>query len=135
MGNLIPPLGYRSRYPAQSKARNNMFASEFSIADIERVGPVIESLLESGKLTADERSAVDLCGRAAADLAMIRHSEAAVKFYAREDVESRTANSTAEWLSLHADAEPGTVTAIAGRIHVAYYDRDGGLQLTPVRDL
>lgn len=40
-----------------------MFARDFSMTDLERIGPVIESLLVSGKLTDEERDAVDLCGR------------------------------------------------------------------------
>ena len=45
-----------------------MFTSEFSVEDIGRVGPVIESLLESDKLSPEEHSAVELCGRAALSL-------------------------------------------------------------------
>lgn len=112
-----------------------MFAPDFSIADLERIGPVIESLLDSGKLNAEEHSVVDLCCRAATDLASIRHSEIATRFYSRPDIETQFANSIAAWLAEHSDAEPGTVTSIAGRMHVASTGRDGTLQLTPLLDL
>lgn len=112
-----------------------MFAPDFSIADLERVAPVIESLLDSGKLTDDEHAVVDLCGRAATDLASIRHSEVAIRFYSRPDVESQSANSVASWLSQHPDAEPGTIASIVGRLHVASMGRDNKLQLTPLVDL
>ncbi len=109
-----------------------MFAPEFSVADLERIGPVIESLLGSGKLTDEERVVVDLCCRAAADLASIRNTEVAIRFYARPDIETQTASSISAWLSEHSNAEPGTLTSIAGRMHVASIGRDGTLQLTPV---
>ena len=109
-----------------------MFAPNFSNTDLERVGPIIESLLDSGKLTDEERYAVDLCGRAATDLALIKHSEVAIRFYGRPDIESQTADSVAAWLSEHPDAEPGTVTSVAGRMHVASIGSDGKLQLSPL---
>ncbi len=56
-------------------------------------------------------------------------------FIARPDIETQSANSIAAWLSEHSNAEPGTVTSIAGRMHVASIGRDGTLQLTPVLDL
>ncbi len=109
--------------------------TDFSVSDLDRIGPVIESLLDSGKLTDEEHSAVELCGRAATDLASIRHSEEAIRFYTRPDVETQAAHSVAAWLSEHPDAEPGTVTPIAGRMHVASIGRDGNLQLTPILEL
>ena len=112
-----------------------MFAENFSIKDLERLGPIVERLLQSGKLTDDEKWAVDQSCRAATDLAHIRHSEIAKAFYARPDIEERCANSVKEWLMNNIDAKPGTVTAICGRIHVASYDRDGNLGLYPVLDL
>ena len=114
---------------------DSMLAPDFSIADLERVGPVIENLLDSGKLTEEEHCVVDLCGRAATDLVSIRHYEVAIRFYARPDIEKQSADTIAAWLSVNSDAEPGTVTLIAGRMHVAYICRDGTLQLTPVLDL
>lgn len=112
-----------------------VFAREISISDMERLGPVIEQLLDSGKLTEDERWAVDLAARAAADLALTRHSETAVKFYDRSEMQKRLADSVSTWLAANANAEPGTVTTIAGRIHVASIDRNGRLQLLPLREL
>ena len=112
-----------------------MFTSEFSVEDIRRVGPVIESLLESDKLSPEEHSAVELCGRAAADLALIRHSEVAKQFYERTDIKAQSELSTEEWLRNHPDAEPGTITAIAGRMHVVSVGRDGKIQLTRILDM
>jgi len=112
-----------------------MFAPDYSHDDVTRVGPIIESLLHSGRLTDDEHAAVDLCCRAAADLASIRHSETATKFYARPDIQSRSADTVDAWLHDHGDAEPGTVTSIMGRMHVASIGRDGILLLTPILDL
>ena len=112
-----------------------MFAPEFSISDTERIGPIIESLLNSEKLNADEHAAVDLCCRAAFDLATIRHSEIAKQFYARADIMEKSTVSISEWLADNPDAAPGTMTGIAGRMHVASVGRDGKLQLTPVLEL
>jgi len=63
-----------------------MLAPDFSIADVESIGPVIESLLNLEKLNAKERAAVDICARAAFDLANIRHTEIAQQFYSRIDI-------------------------------------------------
>lgn len=112
-----------------------MFAKDFSIQDLERLGIIVERLLQSEKLTDDEKWAVEQSCRAAADLAYIRHSEIAKKFYERPNMEERCASSINEWLTNHLDAKPGTVTAICGRMHVASFDRDGNLGLYPVWDL
>ena len=109
-----------------------MFAKDFSISDLERLGPIIEQLLESGKLTDEEKWAVDISCRAATDLASIRHSEVAQEFYSRPDVQDKTEMTTATWLAEHPDAAPGTVTMICGRMNVASIGTDGRLQLTPV---
>ena len=112
-----------------------MLAPDFSISDIERIGPIVESLLKSGKLNADEHAAVDLCGRAAFDLANIRHSEVAREFYSRAEIMDKTTASISEWLEDNPDADPGTITGIAGRMHVATIRRDGKLQLAPLLEL
>ncbi len=112
-----------------------MFAKDFSFTDLERIGPVVEQLLESGKLTADEKWAVDISCRAAMDLASIRHTEVAQKFYARPDIQQRTEETINSWLAQNPNADPGTVTMICARTYVASIGRDGELQLTPVLDL
>jgi len=112
-----------------------MFAKEFSISDLERLGPIIEQLLESGKLTADETWAVDISCRAATDLASIRHSEVAQKFYSRPDIKQHTETTTKSWLAENPNAEPGTVAMICARMNVASIGIDGKLQLTPVFDI
>ena len=112
-----------------------MFAKDFNIQDLERLGPIVERLLKSGKLTDEEKWAVDQSCRAATDLAHIRHSEIVQSFYARPDIEEQSAKSIAEWLTSNIDAKPGTVTAIRGRMHVASYGPDGKLDLYPLLDL
>ena len=112
-----------------------MFAPDYSHDDVARVGPIIESLLNSGRLTDDEHDAVVLCCRAAADLAAIRHSEIASEFYARSEIQVQSASAVEAWLRDHPDAEPGTVTSVMGRMHVASAGRDGKLWLTPILDL
>ena len=112
-----------------------MFAKDFSIQDLERLGPIVERLLQSEKLTDDEKWAVEQSCRAATDLAHIRHSEVAKAFYSRSDIEERSANSIAEWLAKNINAKAGTVTVICGRLHVASYGPDGKLNLYPVLDL
>ena len=109
-----------------------MFAKDFSIQELERLGPIVERLLQSGKLTDGEKWAVDLSCRAATDLASIRHSEIASAFYARPDIQGLSANSIAEWLATNTAATPGTVTAICGRMHVASYGTEGTLKLHPI---
>ncbi|MCC9644326.1 hypothetical protein LOC71_18770, partial [Rhodopirellula sp. JC740] len=108
-----------------------MFAPDYSQDDVARVGPIIESLLHSGRLTDNERDAVDLCCRAAADLAAIRHSEIAKDFYARPDIQTRSADTVAAWLRDNPTAKPGTTVPVMGRMHVATYSRDGRLELVP----
>ncbi len=77
-------------------AASHMFAKDLRIQDLDRIGPIVETLLQSERLTDDEKWAVDLAGRAAFDLAQIRHSEIARAFYARSDMEERSANSISE---------------------------------------
>ena len=115
--------------------RLSMFAKDFTIQDVERMGPIIEGLLESNKLTEDEKWAVELSCRAAHDLAQIRHSEIASAFYGRPDIEDRRANSIAEWLKQNKHASPGTVTTICGKVYVASYDAEQTLSLYPILDL
>ncbi|MEM6690355.1 MAG: hypothetical protein AAF664_13065 [Planctomycetota bacterium] len=112
-----------------------MFAKDFNISDLERLGPIIEQLLGSGKLTDDEAWAVHLACRAATDLASIRHLDVAQRFYSRSDIEAQSESTTESWLEKNADAEPGTVAMICGRVNVASIGTDGKLQLTPVFDL
>jgi len=112
-----------------------MFAKDFSLSNFERLGPILEQLLESGKLTDDEWWAVDLSGRAAADLASIRHSADARRFYARPDIEEQTSATIDSWLALNSNATAGTITAICGRMHVASVGPDSKLQLLPILNL
>lgn len=109
-----------------------MFAKDLDFKDYERLSHIVESLLQSGKLTDDERWAVDQSCRAAADLISIRHSEIARAFYARPDIEERCEQSIELWLVNNRNAEPGTVTAICGRMHVVSYDKHGKLGLYPI---
>jgi hypothetical protein len=111
-----------------------MSADDFSIEDLDRLIPIVERLMQSGKLTEEEKWAVDQSCRAASDLLFIRHSETAKAFYARPDVEERRKNSIREWLAENSGAKPGTVTSICGRMHVASYDHDGILGLYPFID-
>lgn len=112
-----------------------MFAKDFNFSDLERLGPIIEQLLESGKLTAEETWAVDIAGRAATDLASIRHSEVAQNFYARPDIQGQTESTTESWLEENPHADPGTVAMICGRLNVASIGINGKLQLTPILHL
>lgn len=72
--------------------------------------------------------------RAANDLAEVRHSEVAGAFYARDDIQQRSAETIRSWLAANPDATPGTVTAVCGRMHVASVGRDGKLQPFPLLD-
>ena len=112
-----------------------MLAKDFSLHDLRRLGPIIERLLQSGKLTEDEKWAVEQSSRAAADLAHIRHSEVAKAFYARPEIYERCSNSIQEWLAANPQAKPGTVTAICGRMYVASYDPNGIPGLYPILEL
>jgi hypothetical protein len=120
---------------ARLEHQSTVFAKDFNISDLERLGPIIERLLESGKPTDDEVWAVDLCFHAASDLASIRHTEVAREFYARPEIQERSADSIRSWLATNGDAKPGTVVSICGRIHVVSMGMDGNLQLCPVLDL
>jgi len=112
-----------------------MLAGDVTIADLERIGSIIEPLVNSARLNAEERWAVETAVRAAFDLALIRHTEIARVFYARNDIQQRSVDKTESWLAANRDALPGTVTLICGRLHVASVDIDGVLKLFPVLDL
>ncbi|TWT85166.1 hypothetical protein CA13_66480 [Planctomycetes bacterium CA13] len=102
--------------------------------NFDRIGPVLETLVDSDRLTSDERRAVELCARAAADLISLEHQERMREYYARQDVSQRSADTIAAWLESNPNAEPGTVVAVSCRMHVASFDRSGRLQLTPFLD-
>lgn len=112
-----------------------MSAKDLKIQDLDRLGLIVETLLQSDRLSDDEKWAVDLAGRAASDLAQIRHSEIASAFYARSDMAERSANSISEWIAGNMNATPGTVTSICGRMYVASYDPAGILNLYPILEL
>lgn len=52
-----------------------MFAKEFNTEDFERLVRIVDSLIQSEKLTEEEKWAVDQSCGAASDLLAIRHSE------------------------------------------------------------
>jgi len=112
-----------------------MFASDITFADLERLGAVTEPLVNSTRLTEDEKWAIETAVRATAELVMIRHSEVARNFYARDEIHQRSVENVEAWLRANHDAPPGTVTAICGRLHVASVDTDGILRLYPVLEL
>lgn len=112
-----------------------MSAKDLNHQDLERLGHIVERLLQSGKLTDDERWAVDQSCRAAADLVSIRHTEIARAFYARPDMKALHEKSIEQWLVDNRGAQPGTVSLICGRMHVASYDQNGKLGLYPILEL
>lgn len=111
-----------------------MLSSDVTVADLEQIGRVLEPLINSTRLSDDEKWAVETAVRAANDLADIQHSEVARAFYAREDIQQRSAETIQSWLAANPDAPAGTVTAVCGRMHVASVGRDGKLQLLPLLD-
>lgn len=122
-------------WPSETQGNTSMLSGDVTIADLERLGTVLEPLVNSTRLNEDEKWAVETAVRAANDLADIRHSEFARAFYARDDIQQRSAESIQSWLAANPDATPGTVTAVCGRMHVASVGADGKLQLLPFLDL
>jgi len=112
-----------------------MFSKELNIADIDRMGPIVEQLIQSGRLSDDETWAVDLSCRAACDLVQIRHSKIAKQFYSQPEIQNECAKTINEWINDNPDATPGTLTAICGQMHVASWGKDGKLGLYPLSDL
>lgn len=85
-----------------------MLAGDVTVADVERIGTILEPLVNSRRLSEDEKWAVETAVRAANDLADIRHSEVARAFYARDDIQQRSAETIQSWLAANPDATPGT---------------------------
>ena len=95
--------------------------------NFDRIGPVLEALVDSDRLTSDERRAVELCARAAADLISLEHQERMREYYARQDISQRSADTIAAWLENNPNAEPGTVVAVSCRIGIGTRIAPGSL--------
>ncbi|MCS7471723.1 hypothetical protein NZK35_34185 [Stieleria sp. ICT_E10.1] len=102
--------------------------------DFDKIGPILESLVGSDRVTDAERRAIDLCARAAVDFMQAKHSVTMDSFYARYDIQQHAAKSKSDWLRRHQDARAGEMAFIATKWYVTSHDPDGRLQLTEVAD-
>ena len=102
--------------------------------DFDKIGPILESLVGSDRVTDAERRAIDLCARAAVDFMHAKHSVTMDAFYARNDIQQHAAKSKSDWLNRHQNAKAGEMAFIATKWYVTSYDPDGRLQLTEVAD-
>jgi|GEM_PF-1088470 len=102
--------------------------------DFEKLGAVLEPLVESDRLTDAERRAVELCIRATFDFLLAESQIKMDEFYKRDDVQQRVVRSREEWLANHPNAKAGDMVIISAAWHVASHDASGHLQLTRVND-
>jgi transcriptional regulator of aromatic amino acid metabolism len=100
--------------------------------DFEKLGPVLESLVNSDRVSAEERRAIELCARAAADLCSMHHEHTTKEFYSRPDVQRIESELIDRWLKANQGALAGTPVLIHGRWYVSSYTAIGDLQLTPI---
>lgn len=102
--------------------------------DFDKIGPVLESLVNSDRVTDVERRAIELCARAAIDFMHAEHGELMDSFYARHDIQQHIGESKADWLDRHPNAQAGEMAFIVTDWHVSTHGPDGKLQLTKVAD-
>ena len=100
--------------------------------DFDRIGPVLESLVNSDRVSAEERRAVELCARAAVDLLSAQHEQAMQQFYERPDIQRIETEHVKHWLDTNQGAPAGMSVLTHGRWYVSSYADDGKLQLTPI---
>ncbi|MBC8356351.1 MAG: hypothetical protein H8E66_30605 [Planctomycetes bacterium] len=100
--------------------------------DFEKLGPVLESLVNSDRVSEKERRAIELCARAAVDLLSIEHEQTMQEFYNRPDVQRFESQQIERWLEENQNVAAGMSVLTHGRWYVSSYASNGKLQLTPV---
>ncbi len=100
--------------------------------DFEKLGPVLESLTSSDRVSEKERRAIELCARAAVDLLSIEHEQTMQEFYDRPNIQRIESKLIERWLDENINAAAGMSVLTHGRWYVSSYASNGKLQLTPI---
>ena len=100
--------------------------------DFEKLGPVLESLVNSDRVSEEERRAIELCALAAVDLLSVEHEQTIREFYVRPDIQRIESQHLARWLDENQNAAAGMSILTHGRWYVSSYALNGKLQLTPI---
>jgi len=100
--------------------------------DFEKLGPVLEALVNSDRVSDEERRAIELCARAAVDLLSIEHEQKMKDFYSRPKIQRIETQQLERWLDANENTAAGVSVLAHGRWYVSSYERDGKLQLTPI---
>tara|TARA_R110002073_G_scaffold335442_2_gene527419 strand:- start:3511 stop:3879 length:369 start_codon:yes stop_codon:yes gene_type:complete len=100
--------------------------------DFEKLGPVLEALVNSDRVSDEERRAIELCARAAVDLLSIEHEQKMKDFYSRPKIQRIETQQLERWLDANKNAAAGVSVLTHGRWYVSSYEPDGKLQLTPI---
>ncbi len=100
--------------------------------DFQKLGPVLESLVNSDRISDEERHAIELCARAAVDLLSIEHEHSRQEFYNRPDIIRVESHCIDRWLKENQNAAAGVSVLTHGRWYVSSYASNGKLQLTSI---
>lgn len=100
--------------------------------DFEKLGPVLEALVKSDRVSDEEHRAIELCARAAVDLLSIEHEQKMKDFYSRPKIQRIETQQLERWLDANKNAAAGVSVLAHGRWYVSSYEPDGKLQLTPI---
>ena len=100
--------------------------------DFEKLGPVLEALVNSDRVSDEERRAIELCARAAVDLLSIEHEQTMHNFYRRPEIQRIETQHLERWLDDNQNSAAGVSVLTHGRWYVSSYEPNGKLQLTPI---
>ncbi len=100
--------------------------------DFDKIGPILESLVGSERVSKDERRAIELCARAAADFLSFQHEQKMENWYVRPNIQRVESDCINRWLDANQGAAAGVSVLTHGRWYVSSYAADGKLQLTPI---
>ena len=100
--------------------------------DFNTLGPVLESLVNSDRVSKEERRAIELCARATADLLSLQHEQTMQEFYSRPNIQRIESELIDRWLDANQGAPAGMTVLTHGRWYVSSYTANGKLQLTPI---
>ena len=98
----------------------------------QKLAAVLEALVNSNRVSHEERRAVDLCLRAAVDLLSIEHEQKVHNFYRRPPIQRIESYHLERWIKGNPTADAGMSVLTHGRWYVTSYAPNGKLQLTPI---
>ncbi|MDM4018131.1 hypothetical protein [Roseiconus lacunae] len=100
--------------------------------DFNKLGPILETLINSDRISEEERRAIELCARASVDLLSLQHEQTMQEFYSRPNIQRIESELIASWLDANQGAPAGRSVLTHGRWYVSSYAADGKLQLIPI---